>query len=73
VATGLRRVTCRGGDLAGGGRQPPRPQGHRPKGTALYQWRYLGTGLKSGRGGRHVRYELADVIAWFREQQGAAA
>ncbi|HLX51310.1 MAG TPA: helix-turn-helix domain-containing protein [Streptosporangiaceae bacterium] len=40
-----------------------------PKGT-LYQWRYLGCGPKSGRVGRHVRYDPADVIAWFREQRG---
>jgi hypothetical protein len=45
-----------------------------PKAT-LYQWRYLGIGPRSGRVGRHVRYDPADVVAWFRAQQdlGAAA
>jgi predicted DNA-binding transcriptional regulator AlpA len=35
----------------------------------LYRWRYLGTGPKAGRVGRHLRYLPADVIAWFRQQQ----
>ena len=39
-----------------------------PKAT-LYQWRYLGIGPKAGRVGRHLRYDPADVIAWFRQQQ----
>lgn len=38
----------------------------------LYQWRYLGTGPKGARIGRHVRYLPEDVIAWFRQQQDAA-
>ncbi|MCW2938041.1 MAG: excisionase/Xis, DNA-binding protein, partial [Actinomycetia bacterium] len=42
-----------------------------PKAT-LYQWRYLGTGPKAGRVGRHLRYLPADVITWFRQQQDAA-
>lgn len=42
-----------------------------PKAT-LYQWRYLGTGPKAGRVGRHLRYDPEDVKAWFRNQQGAA-
>jgi predicted DNA-binding transcriptional regulator AlpA len=42
-----------------------------PKAT-LYQWRYLGIGPKSGRVGRHLRYDPEDVKAWFRRQQGAA-
>ena len=43
-----------------------------PKAT-LYQWRYLGIGAKSGRVGRHIRYDPADVVAWFRQQQEGAA
>ena len=39
-----------------------------PKAT-LYQWRYLGIGPKGGRVGRYLRYDPADVIAWFRQQQ----
>jgi predicted DNA-binding transcriptional regulator AlpA len=42
-----------------------------PKAT-LYQWRYLGTGPKGGRVGRHLRYNPEDVRAWFRQQQDAA-
>ena len=41
-----------------------------PKAT-LYRWRYLGIGPKAGRVGRHLRYDPADVIAWFRKQQAA--
>lgn len=43
--------------------------------ATLYQWRYLGTGPKAGRVGRYLRYDPADVIAWFRakQDQGAAA
>lgn len=40
--------------------------------ATLYQWRYLGIGPKAGRVGRHLRYDPADVIAWFRQQQEAA-
>lgn len=36
--------------------------------ATLYQWRYLGSGPKGHRVGRHVRYFPADVIAWVREQ-----
>jgi hypothetical protein len=43
-----------------------------PKAT-LYQWRYLGIGPKAGRVGRHLRYDPAEVIAWFRQQQEHAA
>jgi predicted DNA-binding transcriptional regulator AlpA len=42
-----------------------------PKAT-LYQWRYLGSGPKAGRVGRHLRYHPDDVVAWFRQQQEAA-
>jgi predicted DNA-binding transcriptional regulator AlpA len=38
----------------------------------LYRWRYLGTGPKAARIGRHLRYLPVDVIAWVREQQEAA-
>jgi Helix-turn-helix domain len=41
--------------------------------ATLYQWRYLGVGPKSGGVGRHVRYDPAGVIAWFRHQQEVAA
>lgn len=37
--------------------------------ATLYQWRYLGYGPKSRRVGRYVRYEPADVRAWFEAQQ----
>jgi Helix-turn-helix domain len=37
----------------------------------LYRWRYLGTGPKAGRVGRHLHYLPADVIALFRKQQAA--
>jgi predicted DNA-binding transcriptional regulator AlpA len=40
--------------------------------ATLYQWRYLGTGPKAARIGRHLRYLPADVLAWFRDQQDAA-
>lgn len=36
-----------------------------PKGT-LYQWRYLGQGPRASKVGRHLRYDPADVRAWFR-------
>jgi excisionase family DNA binding protein len=35
-----------------------------PVGT-LYQWRYKGTGPKSVRVGRHVRYRQNDVQSWL--------
>lgn len=38
----------------------------------LYRWRYLGTGPKAARVGRHLRYLPADVLAWVREQQEVA-
>lgn len=38
----------------------------------LYQWRYLGTGPKACRVGRHLRYDPDDVVRWFREQQEAS-
>jgi excisionase family DNA binding protein len=42
-----------------------------PKAT-MYQWRYLGIGPRAGRVGRHLRYDPAEVKAWFRQQQEAA-
>jgi predicted DNA-binding transcriptional regulator AlpA len=39
--------------------------------ATLYRWRYLGTGPKAGRVGRHLRYLPADVLSWFRKQQAA--
>ena len=32
--------------------------------TTVYQWNSRGTGPRYMRMGRHVRYRLADVIAW---------
>jgi predicted DNA-binding transcriptional regulator AlpA len=40
--------------------------------STVYQWRYLGTGPKGARIGKHVRYLPEDVLAWFRQQQEAA-
>ena len=40
--------------------------------ATLHQWRYLGTGPRAAKVGRHLRYLPADVLAWFREQQEAA-
>lgn len=38
-----------------------------PKST-LYQWRYKGTGPRSHRLGRHVRYRWSEVLAWLDAQ-----
>lgn len=35
-----------------------------PVGT-LYQWRHRRTGPRASRLGRHLRYDPADVRAWF--------
>jgi excisionase family DNA binding protein len=40
-----------------------------PVGT-LYQWRCRGTGPRSYKIGRHIRYQAADVYAW-RDQRAA--
>lgn len=32
--------------------------------TTIYQWNRLGTGPRFMRIGRHVRYRMADVLAW---------
>ncbi|GAB7047577.1 helix-turn-helix transcriptional regulator [Catenuloplanes indicus] len=34
----------------------------------LYRWRKFGAGPKAGRVGRHLRYDPADVRAWFRDR-----
>jgi excisionase family DNA binding protein len=34
----------------------------------LYRWRKFGGGPKAGRVGRHLRYDEADVRAWFRDR-----
>ena len=39
-----------------------------PKAT-LYQWRYLGSGPKASKVGRHLRYDPAEVRAWFKKQE----
>ena len=38
-----------------------------PEGTLRY-WRHLGTGPRSFKIGRHVRYWKADLILWLTEQ-----
>jgi len=35
----------------------------------LYHWRNRGYGPPGGRVGKHIRYRVADVVAWFEEQQ----
>lgn len=34
----------------------------------LYQWRKRKYGPPAARVGRHLRYDRADVMAWFRDQ-----
>ncbi|MFB9181353.1 helix-turn-helix transcriptional regulator [Dactylosporangium sucinum] len=41
-----------------------------PKGT-LYQWRSKRKGPKARKVGRHLRYDPADVQAWFRDEKAA--
>ena len=38
-----------------------------PEGTLRY-WRHLGSGPRSFKVGRHVRYWRADLILWLTEQ-----
>lgn len=38
-----------------------------PEGTLRY-WRYLGSGPRSFKVGRHVRYWRTDLILWLTEQ-----
>lgn len=33
--------------------------------ATLHQWRYLGTGPKAYRVGKHLRYDPSDVKAWL--------
>jgi excisionase family DNA binding protein len=35
----------------------------------VYAWNHTGTGPRYFRAGRHVRYRLADVEAWERQQE----
>lgn len=35
--------------------------------ATLYTWRYKGTGPKAYRVGKHLRYRLADVLAWLED------
>jgi len=39
-----------------------------PEATLRY-WRHLGTGPRSFRVGRHVRYLLSDVESWVSDQR----
>jgi Helix-turn-helix domain len=39
--------------------------------ATVYSWNYTGTGPPYFRAGRHVRYRLADVERWEREQEVA--
>ena len=34
----------------------------------IYQWRYLGTGPRGHRIGKHVRYRRRDIEAWLVTQ-----
>ena len=36
--------------------------------NTLYSWRYKGTGPDAYRVGKHLRYKLADVLAWLESQ-----
>jgi predicted DNA-binding transcriptional regulator AlpA len=38
-----------------------------PVGT-LYQWRHRRIGPRASRVGRHLRYDPADVRAWFQQK-----
>lgn len=38
--------------------------------TTLYTWRYKGTGPRAFKVGKHLRYRLADVIAWLENDTG---
>jgi predicted DNA-binding transcriptional regulator AlpA len=42
-----------------------------PEGTLRY-WRHLGTGPRSFKLGRHVRYWRADLLLWLTEQTDRA-
>jgi predicted DNA-binding transcriptional regulator AlpA len=36
--------------------------------ATLHQWRYLRTGPRAFKVGRHLRYDPADVAAWLERQ-----
>ena len=36
--------------------------------STLYTWRYKGVGPKAFKVGKHLRYRLADVLAWLEQQ-----
>lgn len=35
----------------------------------LYQWRMRGYGPPGSKIGKHLRYESAEVVAWFKSQR----
>ena len=43
-----------------------------PVGT-LYQWRHRHKGPRASKVGRHLRYDPAEVRAWFADQGGRRA
>ncbi|MEU4216222.1 helix-turn-helix domain-containing protein [Actinoplanes sp. NPDC026623] len=44
-----------------------------PSVETVYQWRRKHTGPPGFRAGRHVRYNLAAVLAWAEQETGKAA
>jgi predicted DNA-binding transcriptional regulator AlpA len=38
----------------------------------IYKWRLTGDGPVGARLGKHLRYDPADVVAWFESQKHAA-
>ncbi|GAA0432520.1 helix-turn-helix domain-containing protein [Actinoplanes campanulatus] len=44
-----------------------------PSVETVYQWRRKHTGPPGFRAGRHVRYNLAAVLAWTEQETGKAA
>jgi predicted DNA-binding transcriptional regulator AlpA len=38
----------------------------------IYKWRLTGEGPIGARIGKHMRYDPADVVAWFESQKTAA-
>jgi excisionase family DNA binding protein len=43
-----------------------------PSVQTVYQWRTRGYGPPGGKVGKHVRYDQADVDAWFEKQKKVA-
>lgn len=41
--------------------------------ATLYQWRHRGTGPRSAKIGRHIRYRWVDVDAYFDAQAASAS